>query len=55
MTKATYKGKHLIWGLLRVSEGDSMTIIVERMDSSRHTSQALELKSISRRQRERLP
>jgi hypothetical protein len=31
MTKATYRRKHLTGGLLRVSESQSMTIIVENM------------------------
>jgi hypothetical protein len=31
MTKATYKGKHLIRGLLIVSEGESRTIMAENM------------------------
>lgn len=35
MTKATYKRKHLLWGLLSISEGGSMTILAGSMAANR--------------------
>lgn len=37
MTEAIYKRKHLMGGLLPVSEGGSMTVIAEGVDAGRQT------------------
>lgn len=42
MTEATYKKRAFNWGLLTVSEGESMTIMVGNVVTGRQAGMALE-------------